>query len=300
MTKPAQPGNPRLEGRVTAVHGRHYRVETADLRLYECVTRGKKGGVACGDRVRFSITSPGYGAIEESQPRENLLYRSDRFRSKILAANVDHVFIVVAAVPTPDIDLLNRCLVACEAAGIAVSLVVNKADLLETADLLRRLAAYGKLGYTMIVLSALQDISPLRASLAGGTSILIGASGVGKSTLINALIPEADIATQAISSALDTGKHTTTNTRLYHLADDGALIDSPGMQEFGLWHLKPQDLQAAFPEFRSKIGNCRFYNCKHLKEPGCAILDAVQSGEILLERWRVYRTLTEEIGTAKY
>lgn len=190
---------------------------------------------------------PGYGAIEQSLPRENLLYRSDRFRSKILAANVDHVFIVVAAVPTPDIDLLNRCLVACEAAGITVSIVVDKADLGETAALLNRLAAYGSLGYAMIILSALHDISPLRASLAGGTSILIGASGVGKSTLINALIPEAEIATQAISTALDTGKHTTTHTRLYHLPDHGALIDfSPGMQEFGLWHLKTQDLQAAF------------------------------------------------------
>lgn len=286
----------RLEGRVTAVHGRHFRVETADRSLYECVTRGKKGGMACGDEVRFSITSPGHGAIEQILPRRNLLYRSDRFRSKVLAANVDHVFVVVAAVPTPDFDLLNRCLVACEAAGITVSIVVNKADLSESTGLLERLVPYKKLGYAMISLSALQDISPLKAALAGGTSILIGASGVGKSTLINALIPEAEIATQAISTALDTGKHTTTHTRLYHLAETGALVDSPGMQEFGLWHLDSQDLQAAFPEFRDKIGHCRFYNCRHLKEPGCAILEAVESGGIQRGRWRVYRDLYDEIG----
>lgn len=300
MTAKTQASDARLQGRVTAVHGRHYRVETADRSLYECVTRGKKGGMACGDHVRFSVTSAGYGAIEQTLPRKNLLYRSDRFRSKILAANVDHVFVVVAAVPTPDIDLLNRCLVACEAAGISVSIVVNKADLSESSALLGRMSAYEKLGYTLIVLSALKDIAPLRAALAEGTSILIGASGVGKSTLINALIPEAEIATQSISSALDTGKHTTTHTRLYHLLESGSLIDSPGMQEFGLWHLKAPELQGAFPEFRDKIGHCRFYNCRHLKEPGCAILDAVEIGEIQRDRWRVYRDLTEEIGKTLY
>ncbi len=289
----------RLTGRVIAVHGRHFRVEAPDHHVYECVTRGKKGGVACGDAVEFTLTSPGNGAIEKILARRNLLYRSDRFRSKLLAANVDHVYVVTAAVPTPDIDLIIRCLVACEAAGIPASVVVNKADLPECDTLQDRLRPYGKIGYGLILLSALRDISPLASQL-GGTSILIGASGVGKSTLINALVPDAEIETQAISDALDTGRHTTTNSRLYHLDHDSAIIDSPGMQEFGLAHLDVQGLQAAFPEFRDKNGHCRFYNCRHLKEPGCAVLDAVALGEIIKDRWRVYRDLCADLDVPKY
>lgn len=288
-----------LLGRVSAVHGRHYRVEGVDGQRYECVTRGKKGGIACGDGVEISLTSPGHGAIERTLERRNLLYRSDRFRSKLLAANVDHVFVVVAAVPTPDFTLMNRCLVACDAAGIPATLVVNKADLPESADLLERLARYTSLGHPVLKLSALSDSSPLARELAG-TSILIGASGVGKSTLINALVPEAEIATQAISEALDTGRHTTTHTRLYHIGQGTAIIDSPGMQEFGLAHLDSTQLPGAFPEFARYIGQCRFYNCRHLKEPGCAILDAVAHGDILEERWRVYRDLSAEADMPHY
>lgn len=288
-----------LTGRIIAVHGRHFRVEDRQGAIFECVTRGKKGGIACGDQVTFTLTSPGTGAIERILPRRNLLHRSDRFRSKLLAANVDHVFVVTAAVPTPDIDLLNRCLVACEAAGIPASIVINKSDLSESAAYIKRLHAYADLGYPLIPLSAKETSAPLKSALSG-TAILIGASGVGKSTLINALVPAAEIATQDISEALDTGRHTTTNTRLYHLDNGAALIDSPGMQEFGLAHLTNQDLQSAFPEFRARIGHCRFYNCRHLKEPGCAILEAVASGAILTDRWRVYRALSEEIGAPSY
>jgi len=294
-----RPAHSRLHARVSAVHGRHYRVESDDGQRYECVTRGKKGGIACGDEVEISLTSPGHGAIERILDRRNLLYRSDRFRSKLLAANVDHVFVVLAAVPTPDFDLMNRCLVACDAAGIPATLVLNKADLPESEGLLARLARYPTLGHPVIKLSALSDCSPLARALAG-TSILIGASGVGKSTLINALVPEAEIATQAISEALDSGRHTTTHTRLYHLGHGAAIIDSPGMQEFGLAHLDSTQLPGAFPEFAQHIGQCRFYNCRHLKEPGCAILDAVAHGGIMEGRWRVYRDLCAEADTPRY
>jgi ribosome biogenesis GTPase len=286
-------------GRVTAVHGSRFLVETTGG-IFDCVTRGKKGGIACNDRVEIKLTGSSGGVIEKTLPRDNLLYRSDRFRSKLLAANVDQIFIVTAAVPSPNPDLLNRCLVAAEAAGIPARIVVNKTDLPETAALLARLQPYEALGYPLIALAARQDIEPLRHWLANKTSILIGASGVGKSTLINQLIPEAEIATREVSEALDTGKHTTTNTRLYNLPGGGALIDSPGMQEFGLQHLDSAGLQAAFPEIRALIGQCRFYNCRHMKEPNCAILDAVKSGKILTERWRSYQSLLNELDAPKY
>jgi len=287
----------RLAGRIVAVHGRHFLVETADGR-YDCVTRGKKGGLACGDRVEIKLTSLDAGVIEKNLPRDNLLYRSDSFHTKLLAANVDQVFIVTAAVPTPDPGLLDRCLVASEAAGIPARIVVNKTDLPETAAWLDQLAPYAAMGYPLIQLAAKQDIQPLADWLAGKTSILVGASGVGKSTLINHLVPEAEIATREVSEALDTGKHTTTNTRLYHLPGGGALIDSPGMQEFALGHLDQDDLQDAFPEFRPLIGQCRFYNCRHLKEPNCAILAAVEDGRIQRRRWRCYETLCRELDNA--
>ncbi len=288
-----------LTGRVTAVHGSRFLVDTAEG-TFDCVTRGKKGGIACNDKVEIKLTGSTGGVIERTLPRDNLLYRSDRFRSKLLAANVDQIFIVTAAVPSPNPDLLNRCLVAAEAAGIPARIVVNKTDLPETAALLARLQPYEALGYPLIALAAKQDIEPLRHWLADKASILIGASGVGKSTLINQLIPEAEIATREVSEALDTGKHTTTNTRLYKLPDSGTLIDSPGMQEFGLQHLDSAELQQAFPEIRALIGQCRFYNCRHLKEPNCAILAAVESGGILTERWRSYQSLLKELDVPKY
>ncbi len=290
----------QLAGRVIAVHGKHSLVEVAEGRRYDCVTRGKKGGIACGDRVEILPTGADGAVIEKTLPRDNLLYRSDRFRSKLLAANVDQIFIVTAAVPTPDPDLLSRCLVAAEAAGIAVSLVINKADLAETAPYIEQLQSYKQMGYPLILLSAKGDVSSLRTMLTDKVSIFIGSSGVGKSTLINALVPEAEIATREISTALDTGKHTTTHTRLYHLPGGGALLDSPGMQEFGLHHLAPADLPAAFPEFRGLLGQCRFYNCRHLREPGCAILAALDEGRITRGRWHSYRTLVEELGSPRY
>lgn len=293
-------GGGHLAGRVVASHGKHFRVETTAGVYFDCVTRGKKGGIACGDQVSFQTTGDAAGVIEKTLPRRNLLYRSDLFRSKLLAANLDQVFIVLAAVPSPAPELLNRCLVAAEGAGIPARLVVNKTDLPETATLLGQLASYEALGYPLLPLSALDDVSPLRPWLAGRTSIFVGASGVGKSTLVNALVPAAEIATQSISEALDSGRHTTTHTRLYHLPEGGALIDSPGMQEFGLRHLDLAQLADAFPEIRQRRGHCRFHNCRHLQEPGCAVLAAVENGEMRKERWWLWRQLLEENSRTLY
>jgi len=279
-----------MQGTVVAVHGHHFLVEGGDG-VVECVTRGKKGGVACGDHVDFASTSAGKGVIEDIEPRRNLLYRSDEFKAKLIAANVDQAAIVVAAVPAFHEELLIRCLVACEVADIPALIVLNKADLPETEALARKLAPYVDLGYPLLLVSAREDVSTLQQRLAGHITVLVGASGVGKSTLLNRLVPEAKATTGEISLALDAGRHTTTHARLFHLPDGGDLVDSPGMQEFGLKHLDLASLMAAFPEIHSRHGQCRFYNCRHLKEPGCAVLEATKEGSILASRLRVYHWL---------
>lgn len=277
-------------GRVVAAHGRRFLVEAGE-NIVECVTRGRKSDIVCGDQVAFNLTHADSGVIEKVEPRGNLLYRSDEFRSKLIAANLELAVVVVAAVPYFREELLIRCLVACESSNIPVLIVLNKSDLPETAALARHLETYAQLGYPQITVSARGDLAELQAHLNGRTSVLVGASGVGKSTLLNKLAPDAKAATGEISYALDAGKHTTTNARLFHLPDGGDLIDSPGMQEFGLQHLTAAALMDAFPEIRARAGQCRFYNCRHLKEPGCAVLAAVQAGEMLPNRLRVYQSL---------
>lgn len=280
-------------GRVVATFGKHCLVRS-DADLVDCVSRGRKADIACGDRVEFKLTSPGNGVVERVLARCNLLYRSDPFKVKNFAANLDMVLVVTAVEPGINEDLLNRCLVASQAADIPACIVLNKADLAQSAELHAYLKAYEAIAYPVILVSAKHDVAPLLPLLAGKTSVLIGPSGVGKSTLVNALIPEADVRTAEISRALNAGRHTTTHTRLYELPQGGALIDSPGMQEFGLHHLGLDELQAAFPEFRPYIGQCRFYNCRHMKEPDCAITTAAGTGAVLPARLKTYQTLAAE------
>ena len=214
----------------------------------------------------------------------------------MLAANVTQIVIVLAAVPSFYEELLNRCLIAAEAAGIHPLILLNKSDLPETAQAMAQLQHYLTLGYELLALSATQDADPLREKLHGHTSVLVGQSGMGKSTLVNALIPDAKSRTQEISDVLDSGKHTTTSTRLYHLDADSHLIDSPGLQEFGLNHLDADALEYAFIEFRPFLGQCRFSNCRHLKEPDCAISNAVAAGIISVVRHNTYQKLLAEIS----
>ena len=284
-------------GRVVAAHGRHFHVESLEG-VVECVMRGKKGGIACGDRVAFQPIPSGGGVIEKVEARDNLLYRSDEMRSKLIAANLDLAVVVTAAVPYFREELLIRCLVSCETADIPVLILLNKTDLAETAALAKHLAAYGALGYDLLAVSAMGDLSALEARLRGRTSVLVGGSGMGKSTLLNRLVPDAHAATGEISESLDAGRHTTTHARMYRLPSGGQLIDSPGMQEFGLQHLDAAALMAAFPEIRERVGQCRFYNCRHLKEPGCAVREAAETGAMLPVRYKVYQSLLGQLAAA--
>lgn len=282
-----------LEGQIVAAYGRHFLVELADGSSVPCVTRGKKSGAACGDHVSIKMTSPDQGVIEATAPRRSLLFRSDAFREKLIAANVTQIVIVVAAEPAFYEELINRCLIAAEAAEIKALIVLNKSDMLtESALALARLTLFRELGYPLLPLSAKLDVAPLRPYLQGETSVLVGQSGMGKSSIVNALLPDVEARTQEISQALNSGRHTTTHAQLYHLDATSHIVDSPGLQEFGLHHLIRDDIVHAFVEFRPYLGHCRFSNCKHLVEPGCAVLEAAAQGKISQRRLDSYRKMS--------
>ncbi|WP_028534369.1 ribosome small subunit-dependent GTPase A [Paludibacterium yongneupense] len=283
------------QGQIIRSYGRRFIVEAED-RTWECTTRGKRVDYACGDRVTIAIQNGEQGVIEAVLERDSLLYRQDDWKTKIIAANVTRILFVIAAVPTPSEDLLNRCLIAAEVADIDPVIVVNKSDLPETQALLdSMLERYRALGYPLAILSAREGADALLPWLKGQTSVLVGQSGMGKSTLTNALLPDAHARTAEISQALDTGKHTTTHAELYHLDADSDLIDSPGLQAFGLHHVKASELIRYFPEMRKWIGKCRFHNCSHRVEPGCAIRDAAERGEIHPFRMGLLKRLTDEL-----
>lgn len=281
-----------MEGRVIAAHGRQYVVELPDGTRLPCVPRGKKSEVVCGDRLDIERTSDNQGVIEAIQPRSSLLYRSNEHKQKLIAANVDQLVVVVATEPAFSDELLTRALLAAESEEIRPLIVLNKCDLSDKLPAAReRLKIFAEIGYPILELSALAHAEDLRPSLHGVTSVLVGQSGMGKSTLVNALVPEANAATREISLALDSGKHTTTHATLYHLDSESHLIDSPGLQEFGLGHLDRQDIEYAFREFRPFLGQCRFRDCQHNREPDCALTAAVNAGKINERRFAVYHRL---------
>jgi ribosome biogenesis GTPase len=309
----------KLRGRVIAAFGRHYTVEFADGSIRQCYPRGKKGMATVGDEVDIAIEGQNEGAIDAIVPRRNLLYRSDDMRSKQFAANVDQLLVVVATDPEFSGDLVGRALAGAWSVGISPVLLLNKIDRLPKLEhARRRVAQLAAIGVPVIELSA-HDLDATRATLApilrGKTSLLLGQSGMGKSTLLNALVPDAMAATREHSEALSAGKHTTTSTRLYHLPPSlfgdttasadvtptggyGDLIDSPGFQGFGLQHLSTEDIERGFPEFAKYAEECRFYNCTHRHEPGCAVVAARDAGAIHPDRYQLYTRILSEIEAA--
>jgi ribosome biogenesis GTPase / thiamine phosphate phosphatase len=289
-----------LHGQIIGAFGRQYLVRLDDGNEMSCLTRGKKSEVACGDMVEIERTADAsavngtgaQGVIERIAPRRSLLHRSDAFREKFIAANVTQIIVVVAAEPSFSDELLARCLVAAFDQKLDLLIVLNKCDLPDAAaDARKRLIPYSNIGYRILELSAKQDVSALRPFLHGHTSVLVGQSGMGKSTLINALLPEAQAATREISTALASGKHTTTHARLYRIDESSSLIDCPGVQAFGLHHLSFGGIEQGFVEFAQYLGQCRFHDCRHEHEPGCALRNAVADGKIDARRLELFQQI---------
>ena len=273
-------------GTVIAAFRRHWAVRTDDGVSIDCVLKGRGATIAAGDRVAVAQAAGG-GVIEQVLPRRNLVYRSDAFKEKLIAANVTLVIGVVAPDLAVDLELLDRWSVAAEAEGCGFLICANKADQPGFDAFLQRLAPWKRLGYAVLALSAKRDVAPLHKRLLGEHAVLVGQSGMGKSTLVNALVPEAAARVGEVSLALGSGRHTTTESSLHLIPDDpagGWIVDSPGMTQFALAHLDPERIPEAFVEVRPHLGHCRFRDCRHDREPECAVQAAVARGEIARHR----------------
>ena len=282
------------EGRVVADFGREFLVELADRRQVVCSRKGKRQDATCGDFVEVRLIGHAQGSIERIGTRRNLLYRSDQWREKMLAANVDQVVILLAPKPPYSEAFLNLSLVACEAARLPVIIALNKSDLPEHAEVRKALEAYEKIGYTVISMSAKFDPAALLPYLDKNITLLVGQSGMGKSRTVNAILLSDVARVGDLTASRDSGTHTTTFSRFYRLDRDSAIIDTPGFQSFGLFHLTEDQIGEAMREFRPFLGRCKFNDCSHLGEPGCEVIEAAKRGEISKERLSFYQVLIEQ------
>jgi len=267
----------------------------------DCHFRRSVGRPCCGDHVEIEDDDAGAAVVSAILPRRNEFARADaRQRKQVIAANLDRVLIVVAPAPPPSQDLVERYLVAVHSLGIDPVIVLNKVELFDPARVaegpLAHLDDYRALGYEVHVTSCKgpPGTAGLQDALTGRVSILVGQSGVGKSSLVNALLPDLELQTGALSRVTGKGTHTTTTTIMYTLPCGGRLIDSPGVWEYGLWRLDRFELEAGFREFRDAARHCRFGDCRHAGEPGCAVRAAVDDGEVLRWRYDAYLRLLQQ------
>ena len=299
--------SPRLEidesicrpGRVLAVHGLSCTVEDADGREVQCATRrllktlstDQRHVVAAGDRVMFRTVASGEGVIERVEPRRTVLARSSKGRQHVVVANVDQVVIVgSAAEPHLKPHLIDRFLVSAHHSNLWPIVCINKVDLVEPASLMPTAGVYAQMGYPVVLASARSGIGieRLRRLLAGRVSVLAGQSGVGKSSLLNAVDPVLNVRIGAISRETEKGRHTTTTARLYPLHAGGHIVDTPGIRQLELWDVIPAEVAGYFRDLRPYLSRCRFPNCTHTHEEFCAVKDAVADGRLDVRRFESY------------
>jgi ribosome biogenesis GTPase len=289
-------------GLVLAHYGQVSLVEDRQGEVYRCATRKNLPRTVCGDQVLWQPSNPREGVINQVLERETTLARPDHNnRVRPVAANLDQIVVVIATRPSFEYGMLDRYLAAAELINATPVIVVNKSDTLDDESrhkLEQRLGIYRDIGYTQLFTSTrtTDGLKELHRQLKSHTSILVGQSGVGKSSLVQALLPDLDIRTGALSQVTGLGRHTTTVTTLYHLPDGGDLIDSPGVRDFTLCQVPAEELAKGFREFEPFLGMCRFHNCLHTSEPGCAVQDAVRSGTISEQRFKNYDRLVSTMS----
>ena len=297
MARPSPATPPDLrDGRIVASHGRQVTVEGESGERHACRLHGRKLEAVCGDAVRWGYAAPGddQGTVYEVLPRRTLLQRLDGLgRTEPVVANLTQLVAVVAPQPVPDWFVVDRYLAGAEWSGLAALVTVNKAELDGASALDDELANYAALGYPAVRCStrAQPGTASLATHLAGGTSVLVGQSGTGKSSLLNALVPEARAVTQEISAATEEGRHTTTTSALHRLSSGGSLIDSPGVRDYAPALPTVREIGTGFREIHAAAAGCRFQDCLHDTEPGCAVRAAVGDGAIRPRRFESYRRL---------
>jgi ribosome biogenesis GTPase len=298
-----------MQGLVIKSTGSWYQVHAEDGEIYDCRIKGKfriKGiqttnPIAVGDQVNFELEpNSGNGVIDKLHDRKNYIIRKSINLSKqaqIIAANMDQAFLVVTlASPRTSMGFIDRFLATAEAYSIPAVLIFNKLDLFNDAglEILEEYKAiYENIGYPCYTVSALEgtNIHIIEDLLKDKTTLFSGHSGVGKSSLINALLPDLDIKTGEVSEASDKGQHTTTFAEMHELPFGGYLIDTPGIRELGIFDIRPEELGHYFVEMRALLNQCKFHNCRHVNEPGCAVIKAVEEGEIELSRYESYLSI---------
>ena len=297
----------QLQGTVIAAFRRYTLVKDINNKFFQCQQRKSVGQVVCGDVVNWQLEGPETGVITSIEERHSILHRPDiNGKLRIIASNIDQVFIVVAHKPELNEGLIDRYLVAAENSQLKPVILLNKIDLFDEqqfSDLKQRLQLYQDIGYTVIYTSAKQEhgLDSLTELLKDNNNIFVGQSGVGKSSLINTLLKDSEARIGEISEATGKGKHTTTTAYLYPLEhSQGHIIDSPGVREFGLIKLSEQDVLEGFTEFKPYIGYCKFRNCAHKHEPGCALLNALENNKITLQRWKSYQRIIASLNEARY